>query len=554
MVGCLVLALTLSACGPGEDDAKGGDTKDAFLQAASALQKSPVIGYSTKAAGATMKMRATRSGNATGTMTFGGIRTDVLTVGEKTYVRWQKGLPGGKTQPGQEDLLKNRWVTGGFAPGMGKTLTPEAVGSATAQQLKQSSTRFPEKNSTVRIGERDAWKASTPTSDVYVTTSAPHRIMRITPRAGKGIPGVPSMPTDLPGLPTELPDLPSDLPTERASRSLPRTALSAPPAVLGQMDLEELDQGDVDEMFDEMIKNTKQLAKNSADLSYQLKAQGQAAFAGCGPASCTVTMTVTSRFVGVNVKPVSNINAVMTVNMTAGGSPVGGCSTTGTLPVNGTGSLSCTNVSPAWSAWYSRASRTPGTHVYAAYAQLIGSAMGEEMVKWAVRQLEKDRKQIELPEPDPTTTSPTPSPSSSSNCTPSYSYGPLYKNRGTSGHAVLCIKRPKGQSPQVPLPAGVTFPPFDRGHLIPESLGGSGQATNLTPIYISKNRGAMAQCEKAVGKLVTAEEPVDYTVTANYAGSTDDNAVEITIRAVGSKGTVISATIPNENTKGIAYC
>ncbi|MGA5069196.1 DNA/RNA non-specific endonuclease [Streptomyces exfoliatus] len=546
------MGLLLTACIPGGSDETNGDgAKDAFMEAATALSASPAVGYHIRMPGMTMQMRSTRDGSATGTITLGGTRTSVLTVGGKTYVRWQNGLLGGPaSRPGQASMLKDKWVTGSVASGMGRTLTPKQLGETLTQQLAQPDSHFPSRDTTVTIEGKPAWKASTPTSDVYVTTTAPHRVLRIMPKGlgAASMPGLPSLPGSGPNPAADLPSS-APSPSERASRSQARRQPAAPAsAAPGQIDLDQMDPRAVDDLFNDLVSNTKQLKKNSVDLSYQFDTQGKAAFTGCGPGSCTVTMTVSSTFVSTNVKPPKNIDAMMTVSMTGGGTPVGGCATSGSLPVNGTGSLSCTNTSPAWSSWYNRARNQRGTHVYTALAQVVGRALSEATVDYLIEELLRRHEEYQREHVD--TSTPTASPSRTDSCTPQApTYGPLDAGRGTSGSVVLCDPPPGGSAASID-PRGFVSGTHDRGHLIGDRFGGSGSTlSNIVTLYTRMNQVVMRTCENRVADLVKAEDPVDYTVTANYVPGQVIPA-SITLTAKGSKGTLFTKTIPNTPTAG----
>ncbi|WP_179202326.1 hypothetical protein [Streptomyces caniscabiei] len=230
--------------------------RKAFFAAASALQAAPAVRYTTDLAGARMEMRATRDGAATGTFTLAGMRVGLLTVGGKSYVRWQKGSPIGGVSPETASLADGKWITGGTASGpMTSTLTPRQLGAMVTAQLKQPKTVFPRRGTTATVDGVQTWKAATPSSDVYITRKAPYRVVRISPkRSAPSLPPMPTLPSDLPSLPTDLPSLPTDLPSlptdlpslpelglnqaaERASRSGPRRPPSAPAPVLpGRID------------------------------------------------------------------------------------------------------------------------------------------------------------------------------------------------------------------------------------------------------------------------------------------------------------------------------
>ncbi|MEU4101774.1 hypothetical protein AB0F16_14445 [Streptomyces tanashiensis] len=65
----------------------------------------------------------------------------------------------------------------------------------------------------------------------------------------------------------------------------------------------------------------------------------------------------------------------MHAEMTGSGSPVGSCTAAGTLPVNGTGSVSCTNTSSAWASWYRGAELSEGAEPYQAIAHVVAQAL-----------------------------------------------------------------------------------------------------------------------------------------------------------------------------------
>ncbi|MFJ3904023.1 DNA/RNA non-specific endonuclease [Streptomyces sp. NPDC090025] len=551
----IAIAMLLTGCKAGGDDndpagaAKGGGSREAFVKAAAALRDAPNFGYRMSAPGGlSVRTRATREGAAIGTMTVGGSLTNTLTVGGKTYVKWHDKLPGAGAgagtgaRPGQAELLKDKWVTGSALPGTGGTLTPKLLGTAVAQQLNQPGIRFPERDETVTVDGKSAWKASGSLSDIYVTSTAPHRVVRIAPK-GSGLSGLSGLPSMQNALPTALPSALLDVPgIGRASRSA-RRGVPRAPAATAQIDVDELTRAEVDELFDELVSNTRQLAK-SADMSYQFNASGSAAFTGCGPAACSVTVTITSRFVSAKLKPPTNINAMMTVSMTGSGSPVGGCATSGTLPVNATGSLACTNTSPAWAAWYSRARNTRGTHVYTALAQVVGNAMSEAAIDYLIEELQRLHEEHQRERFG--TGTPSGSPSPSRTCTPQPPvYGPLDSlGRGTSGHVVLCDPPPTGSAASV-APRGYNPAIHDGGHLIGARFGGAGNTfSNIVTLYRTMNQVVMRTCENRVADLVKAESPVDYTVTATYVPGLLIPA-SVTMTARGDKGTVFHVTLPN---------
>jgi hypothetical protein len=310
---------------------------------------------------------------------------------------------------------------------------------------------------------------------------------------------------------------------------------------------------DVDTAYRELVVQTHKL-DTAFDTSFQFAMQGQAAFTGCGPGACRVTATLNTSFIGRNATPRSTADADMVVTMLGDGAPAGGCTARGTLPVNGTGQMSCINVSSAWSAYYARAATTPGTHVHVANVVVTARVMTEVLIAELIRKLQEENQRY-LEEQEQRGNPPSARPSRSKQCQPKDPvYGPLDNGRATSAHAILCDPLKDGSpAPQIALrglPMPMTMRPdntfeFGRAHLIAKRMGGEGVLANLVPLYSKVNGSTMIRCEnRVVNAVVDGKEQVEITVRANYVpGKLIPESVSMT--AVGDGGFRLNVTIPN---------
>ncbi|MEU1588094.1 hypothetical protein [Micromonospora sp. NPDC005710] len=330
--------------------------------------------------GASTDLTVLKGGQATGTVSLGGLKIDVLRVDERTYVK----MPATMLPGGDQGDLANRWITGGAgttALVAGAVTTPAALGKQLADAVEQTSS-FPAVTDTVDDDRTRAWRATTPAGVLTVSVDSPHRVLRLVPAVtAPSIPALPSIPS-LPSFPS-LPDLTGG--ALHANLAPPRRA----PAALGALTFP---APDVEKTYGTLIDNARQLT-DAIDTSYRFDLKGKASFRGCGPSSCTVAQTVTNTFSSKDVEKPSSITVDVTVTMTGDGRPVGGCKTARTVKVNATAALSCTNVSPAWSAFYVRARATRGTHIYAAQVRVMAKATTKATVDKSIEQL---RKLLEL--------------------------------------------------------------------------------------------------------------------------------------------------------------
>jgi hypothetical protein len=346
-------------------------TRQRFLQAVSALDTAPAVRYrQTLAGGAGSDVTATSGGEATGSVTLLGQRFGLLRAAGRTYVKTPSGLLPGGGSGSAAAAIAGRWVTGGALADSLPSAdypTPAELGQRLRDAVARTS-QFPRAGDAVSVNGTTAWRAATPAGDLYVSAQAPYRVVRLVSSGGGG-------------------------PTFHSLRrgtgdyfAYARAPRAPVPLATGQLDFPAVSDADVDGAFRELISQSGTL-DTAVDTNFAFKLQGNGAFIGCGVASCTVVETITSSFSSTTAKPPPAVDAEMTVTMTGEGAPVGGCAATGSLPSNGTGQLSCTNTSPAWIAFYQRASRTPGLHPYAAQVVVLARAVSGAMVDSLIQKL-----------------------------------------------------------------------------------------------------------------------------------------------------------------------
>lgn len=287
------------------------------------------------------EITVTAGGSKYGTTGSGNSRhdQDLLSVGGKTFLRWQKDpAPGPGAGPGAREK-PSAW-TAGLDDGstlvkesLERTLPPPKLAEVLTKALAEEARNPPPKS---RAEERrrsvqgtPARAVNTPAGRLLVTRDRPHRVLRLESYD-----------------PREALDQYRDgeTPTE-----LPRVTIG--PLAGGQaegMDLTPVTGDDVKQMFDDLLKRTKQL-KGATDrgINFTLSGSGKLS---CGAGGCSVDQRFTGQ---VSAKAREQrvtggkVTAVLSATFTIGGRPAGSCtSSRGTFPVTGgrvSGSLRCTN-------------------------------------------------------------------------------------------------------------------------------------------------------------------------------------------------------------------
>ncbi|WP_236004950.1 SON protein [Amycolatopsis pittospori] len=299
--------------------------REPFEQALAGLSSAPAVRNSTSAVGGMIKtdVKTTAYGETSGTMSFQGRKFEILVVGGKVYFKAPDGLlPGSQADSSAAEDLKDRWITGEdalFGPVVRQFESPEKLAQRFREALEKADEIDGDQNETVR--DIPAIKASTPAGDLYVSKDAPHRLLRYSVKVPGGMPSVPKLPT-MPGAESR-PQMPSG-------------------AGLGESDVDALSPEETDAVYEVLMSNTRKLS-GAVDTGVRFDMDGEATVA-CGTSGCTVTANVTnSASANSGGKVTGQVNATMTANVTIEGRSAGSCRNTATLPLNGSGSVSCVN-------------------------------------------------------------------------------------------------------------------------------------------------------------------------------------------------------------------
>lgn len=286
--------------------------REPFEQALAGLSSAPAVRNSTSAVGGMIEtdVKTTAYGETSGTMSFQGKKIEILVVGGKVFFKAPDGmLPGASAESSEE--LKDRWITGEdelFGPVLQQFESPEKL----AARLREALERADEITEGPNIRDVPALKASTPAGDLYVSKEAPHRLLRYSVKMPGGMPSLPG-------------------------------AGSRPPsgAGLGDSDVDALSPQETDAVYEELTSNTKKLT-GAVNTGVRFDMDGAATVA-CSASGCTVTANVSSSASASGGKVTGQVNATMTANVTIGGRSAGSCRNSATLPMNGSGSISCVN-------------------------------------------------------------------------------------------------------------------------------------------------------------------------------------------------------------------
>ncbi|GAB2562507.1 nucleic acid/nucleotide deaminase domain-containing protein [Nocardia heshunensis] len=264
-------------------------------------------------------------GNATAP---GQPQVDVLSVGGKTYVRPPNGsrlsdLPTGVSPTS----VAGKWVTGSELPAKlvpAEAQPPHQLADRLMRALDRA-TAFPRIGaSPIQVGADQAYEVATPDGTLAVSATTPYRVLRWIPRT-----------TD-----------------QQTSTSTPvePTAGGGVNAVVDQSQgpivFTVMTPADREQAFNDVIAQTQTLT-DAVDVGVQFNFQ-QSGDLKCTNDSCTVSATVSTVTTAAQGARLSgNVSAVMRASLTIDGQPSSGCSTTQTLPINGSSVMACVDGSVA---------------------------------------------------------------------------------------------------------------------------------------------------------------------------------------------------------------
>ncbi|WP_067489037.1 hypothetical protein [Actinomadura hibisca] len=266
-------------------------------------------------------LQVTRNGVASGTLTAGALKADLVTAGGVTYVRagtafWRDHA--GET--GRADDYTGRWTKAPaslFGVDVRDLLGPKAIAAA----LLKAPAKPPAEN----VAGTPAYRVKTPRADYLVTNAPPYRLLAVQ-TAGHGDPRFGA---------TEIAD-----PGPLFAAVRPRVA-SLPGAV---------------------------------DPALRF-APGKLTFVNCNENTSGCTVSVPASLTEPKGSAPAGARAVLRATVTSGAQVLGQCRGSGAVPANGQLVLRCTVVGGAWKRWMKRALDSPGQHAYQASARVLGEAV-----------------------------------------------------------------------------------------------------------------------------------------------------------------------------------
>jgi hypothetical protein len=283
------------------------------------------------------QLAVTTAGSASGSVTVGGTKADLVTVDGSTFLKadtnfWRSH--GGVTA-NPEDYA-GKWTR---APASALDLNIKALlaPTAVAQRLRTA---------TATAGAEDvngspATKVTTSDGDVYISTAQPNKVLR----------------------------------------------LQNSGAETYKFDATELSAADMNSLFTELRGKVGQLA-GALDPGVRLMPVGGLKFSGCGAESCTMKYSVTSP----SGDSATQVQAVMQATIRADGRDLGSCTDKRPLGSGTQLDLGCTVTSGAWKSWASKARSTPGSHRYEGEAHVVAEVISAADVRTLLSKVDGERQ------------------------------------------------------------------------------------------------------------------------------------------------------------------
>ncbi|RFS86101.1 hypothetical protein D0T12_05575 [Actinomadura spongiicola] len=285
-------------------------------------------------------LRVTPAGSATGTLTAGVLRADVVAVDGVTYLKagpvfWRDYI--GETR--HPDYYAGRWskapasLPGFDIPGV---LGPKAITEA----LTRASAKAP----TEDVNGVPAYRVETAGAGYLLSKAAPHRLLSVRP----------------------------------AGRHAPRFA-AAPVVAPGTL-------------FAELRPRVAGLG-GAADPGLRFQ-PGRLTFHNCDRNTNGCTVSVPATLSSPSGKVPSGARAALRASITSQGRPLGACRTSEPVTAGQSLTLRCTVTSGLWRRWVRRALDNPGSYPYEATAHVIGEAVGVKDVPKLLSLVDRERRAV----------------------------------------------------------------------------------------------------------------------------------------------------------------
>ncbi|TDC41159.1 hypothetical protein E1281_37625 [Actinomadura sp. KC345] len=299
-------------------------------------------------------LRLTPSGLATGTLTAGGLKADVIAIGGDTFIKagpafWRDYVP----EVANGGYYAGRWSKAPKSvPGFD---VPDVLGpKAIARLLAKAPAEPPKEN----VNGVPAYRIKAQGAEYLMTAAAPHRLLSV----HAGGPNAPLF---------------SAAPVQ------------APAA-----------------LFAELRPRVAKLG-GATDPGVRFE-PGSLTFGNCdqNPNGCTVSVPATLS--APKGKVPDGARAQLLATITSQGTELGACTESKQVPADRRLVLRCTVTSKRWRNWMRSALDNPGSYPYGATAHVVGEAVSADEVDKLLARVDRERAAVVKPQPaTPATPGPT---------------------------------------------------------------------------------------------------------------------------------------------------
>jgi len=302
-----------------------------FVGALDALTAAPDVHYQSTVPGlGTVDVKVTDFGQLLGTVTEDGGVYQVLDVGGTLYVKAPStGVPD-VTSAAEASAMKGKWLTGSLVSELiGLDPASYAAPGQLAEQLAAALGTHPTLSSAGEIDGTRVVGADTSLGVLYVSATAPYHLVKLAPATASGTSSTAgSAAASILG--AAAPAHAASFTTVAASDG----STSFPDDSTGSAGIAGTDS--------ELENDVRQLATDSMDTDLSFTVNGNGSI-NCSDAGCSVSVTVTSSVnPGGSAKVTGgSVSADLTATVSIEGQAAGGCTGSGSLPVEGKGVLSC---------------------------------------------------------------------------------------------------------------------------------------------------------------------------------------------------------------------
>jgi hypothetical protein len=380
-----VVGIWLASPALGHRAPRKASLEHAFMQAVNRVASAPAVHYVTASRGVSLAVDVTPDGYAFGDGVVDGVPVAVMRVGGRTYVTSSTSAPPRLTRKRAAAQVVGHWIAGVpfYEASMRQFPASDELALTLWRAVRSRAASF----RTVCLGPRVALRASTPRGVLYVSRSAPHRVLRWVPgkraasrthnkrprrghcrsrtraRAASNAtlrttvsPGGVhfnkqvvlqrslAQPSGDRGRRVPRASAASAMHVHRAASTRPearaRTALATAPPLDTQAD----SQADARQLYQDLLDHAPELGQAFDDsVHFSLSELG-------GPLTCAGAECTSLLLVKTVTTPASATGTIaLSANgeFTANGIPIGTCAAEGVAPPNGVTTLPCTAATPA---------------------------------------------------------------------------------------------------------------------------------------------------------------------------------------------------------------